>query len=302
MDISIWPAMEQPWQEILKTAIHADRTGWNGVFVSDHFMPDGAISGGPRSEAWTSLTAIAARTEQARVGVLVSANTFRHPALVANMASTVDYISAGRFVLGLGAGWQANEHEAYGVELPAPPERLSMLEEACQVLTSLFSKERTNFSGKHYHLVDAPMEPKPLQSPLPLLIGGSGERVLLRIVAQYADHWNSWGMPDVIRARRAVLERHCDVIGRDINEIRISAQVPVFLEEDPSRLRDLRAKEHPLGAAIGPPAQLTEIFAEYSDLGLDEFVLQDRSLAPDAEGRRAVMDRFAAEVAAPFRR
>ena len=126
----------------------------------------------------------------------MTGNTYRHPAVLAKMAATVDHICEGRLVLGLGAGWQVNEHEAYGIGLPSVPDRLARLDEACQVIRMLHSQQRSHFDGRFYRLVDAPCEPKPLQQPLPLLVGGSGEKVTMRIAALYADEWNCWGLPD----------------------------------------------------------------------------------------------------------
>ena len=301
MRFSIWLATEQPVDDLLGTAAHAERTGWDGIYVSDHFMPDGPRSSVPRLEGWTTIAAIAAVVPRVRVGVLVTGNTYRHPAVLANMAATLDRLSGGRHVLGLGAGWQVNEHEAYGIELPPVPERLERLDEACQVVRLLHTNERSDFDGRHYRLVDAPCEPKPLRSPLPLLLGVSGERIGLRIAAARADEWNCWGLPDEIAAKSAVLDRHCEAIGRDPATIARSAQALVQMSDDPEQLERWRADSAPVPRLIGTPAELADLLAAYAAVGLDEFVVSDRTLGANGEQRRAAMDRFQREVAAATR-
>ncbi len=301
MRLSIWPGTDHPFGELVATARHASQTGWDGIWLADHFMPDtpdGTRPLTPRLEAWTTLAALATLAEGLRVGVLVSGNTYRHPAIVAKMATTVDVISGGRHVLGIGSGWQVNEHDAYGIELPSVPDRLDRLEEACAVISSLLRNERTNFEGRHYHLVDAPCEPKPVAGGLgvPLLVGGGGERVTLRIAACYADEWNTWGLPELIAHKRSVLERHCESIARDPASLEISAQVIVHLEDDPERRSELRARDMPMPAMIGTAAELAEIVADYRAMGLDELIVPDRSLGRTISERLEAMDRLKDEV------
>ena len=298
MRFSIWLATEQPAEELVETAAHAERTGWDGVYVADHFMPDGERSSTPRLEAWTTISAVAAVVPRVRIGVLVSGNTYRHPAVLANMSATVDRLSGGRHVLGLGAGWQVNEHEAYGIDLPPAAERLERLDEACEVIRLLHTEPRSNFEGRHYRLVDAPCEPKPVQSPLPLLVGVSGERLGLRVAAKWADEWNCWGLPEEIAAKSAVLDRHCEAIGRDPASIRRSAQALVLMSEDAGQLAEWRATDAPVARMIGTPSELAEVIAAYAAAGVDEFVVSDRTLGAAGTERRAAMDRFIADVAA----
>src|SRR5205823_5649733 len=148
------------------------------------------------------------------------------------MATQVDIISNGRFVLGLGAGWQENEHRAYGIPYYTPGERLGRLNEACQIIRGLFQNERTTFKGRYYQVEDAPLSPKPVQQPLPLLIGGGGEKVTLRIAARHADEWNTWGTPETLGRKMAILDEHCATEGRDPKEIRRSAQALFFLDAE----------------------------------------------------------------------
>jgi alkanesulfonate monooxygenase SsuD/methylene tetrahydromethanopterin reductase-like flavin-dependent oxidoreductase (luciferase family) len=219
---------------------------FESVWSGDHFY----ATGGPdltvgRFEAWTLLTAVAQATQRLRVGVLVSAMVNRHPAVVANMAATVDAISNGRFELGLGAGWKTEEFAPYGIKLGTIEERFDRFEEGLQVIDSLLTKELTNFDGRYYQLTDARCEPKPIQSPRPpFTMGGYGERRTLPLVARFADHWNfppthrgegpgGARLPETIRHRnldalnraKEVLAAECQEIGRDMSEIRISTTV-----------------------------------------------------------------------------
>jgi F420-dependent oxidoreductase-like protein len=297
MRLSIWLGTEQPSDELLASAEHAGRTGWDGIWVADHFMPNGERSSTPRLEAWTTIAAIAARVDRVRVGVLVTGNTYRHPAVLAKMAATVDHICGGRLVLGMGAGWQVNEHEAYGIALPAVGERLARLDEACQVIRLLHSEDRSNFEGRYYRLVDAPCEPKPVQRPLPLLIGGGGEKLTMRIAARHADEWNCWGLPDLMAHKAEVLEHHCLEVGRDPASIRHSAQAVVLMSDDAAQLEAWRSAESGLPRIIGTASQVAEVIARYGEVGVDEFVVPDHSLGRDAGEKRENMDRFVDAVA-----
>jgi F420-dependent oxidoreductase-like protein len=295
----IWIDTEQSWSEVAGTARHADATGWDGIYVEDHFMPNEQPAGlGPHLEAWTALGGIAAITERARLGVLVSGNTYRHPAILANMAATTDLISGGRLVLGLGAGWQVSEHEAYGLELFEPAERLRRLDEACEVIRLLLTEERSDFEGRYYHLADAPCEPKPAQAALPLLLGTSGEKVGMKIAARRADIWNCWGTPKTMEHKLEVLDAHCEAVGRDPGTLERSTQALVLISEDPAQLASWRA-ETTYPALIGTPAEIGAALADYQRLGIDEFVVSDTTLGRDVTERREGMDRFLTEVAAP---
>ena len=297
MRLSTWLGTGQTWDELLGSADHAQRSGWDGVWVADHFMPDGERSATPRLEAWTTIAAVAACVDRVRVGLLVTGNTYRHPAVLAKMAATVDHVSEGRLVLGLGAGWQVNEHEAYGIELPATAERLARLDEACQVIRLLHSQERSNFEGRFYRLVDAPCEPKPVQRPLPLLVGGGGEKTTMRIAARYADEWNCWALPDLMAHKSKVLEHHCLEIGRDPASIRRSAQALVFMSYDVEQLKRWRSDRSALPRIVGTPSEVAEVIGRYAEMGVDEFIVSDQSLGRDAGEKRDNMDRFLNEVA-----
>ncbi len=199
------------------------------AWLFDHFLPLGPDSTGPCLEGWTLLAAYAAQTERLRVGLMVTGNTYRHPAVLANMAATVDIISHGRLDFGIGAGWNEIEHGWYGIPLYTAGERIARLGEACEVIRLLWTQTVSSFDGKYYQLKDARCEPKPVQQPYPpFVIGGGGERKTLRVVAQYASVWNMAGGPvEVFQHKSAVLDEHCRTIGRDPAEIARSVQVPV---------------------------------------------------------------------------
>lgn len=216
------------WSDMLAIWKAADdidvfESGW----TFDHFYPIFSDPTGPCLEGWVTLTALAQATTRLRVGVLVTGIHYRHPAVLANMASTLDIVSGGRLELGIGAGWNEEESGAYGIELGSITERFDRFEEACQVLKGLLTQETTTFDGKFYQLVDARNEPKGPQRPHPpICIGGSGEKRTLRITAQYADHWNFvGGTPQEFARKRDVLAAHCADVGRDPKDITLSAHI-----------------------------------------------------------------------------
>ena len=220
MKFSAWLSASTPWPDLLDEFRHAERTGWDGAWIADHFMPNAENNLGPVQEAWTTLAALGALVPRLRLGTMVSCNTYRHPAVLAKEVAQVDVITGGRVVLGIGAGWQENEHAAYGITLGSPRERSDRLEEAVQIIRSLFDNERTDFHGKYYQLTDAPLAPKPVQAHLPILVGGGGEQRTLRTVARYADEWNSGASPEVFAAKLKVLAEHCEKAGRDPKSVR----------------------------------------------------------------------------------
>lgn len=212
--LAVWKAADE---------IEVFESGW----TFDHFYPIFSDPTGPCLEGWTTLTALAQATTRLRLGTLVTGIHHRHPAVLANMAATLDVISGGRLELGIGAGWNEEESGAYGIELGSIRERLDRLEEACQVLIGLLSQETTDFHGRYYRLTQARNEPKGPQRPHPpICIGGNGERRTLRITAKYAQHWNfPGGSPAEFARKRDVLAAHCADVGRDPKEILLSAHI-----------------------------------------------------------------------------
>lgn len=219
--MTTWDAMVEVWQAADR--IELFESAWN----FDHFEP---ILGQPRSgpclEGWTTLAALAALTSRIRVGCMVTGMPYRHPAVLANMAATVDRISGGRLELGLGAGWNQAEADAYGIELPGLKERFDRFDEGCEVIVRLLSEPQVDFAGEHFQLAGAYCEPKGVQQPHPpITIGGDGPRRTLRAVARHAQRWNTpFTSPDALAASIEILHGHCADIGRDPSEITITAQ------------------------------------------------------------------------------
>jgi alkanesulfonate monooxygenase SsuD/methylene tetrahydromethanopterin reductase-like flavin-dependent oxidoreductase (luciferase family) len=205
------------------------------------------------------------------------------------MATTVDHVSGGRLVLGIGAAWQENEHTAYGVAFPPIAERLALLEESCLALRSLFRHASTTLAGRHVRLRDAILEPKPLQERLPLLVGGAGERVTLRIAAHHADVWNAWGSPETMRRKNTVLDRHCARIERDPRSIRRSAAAFFHLTDDRDEAARLRGGRMPCVA--GNADEIRAAIAAYAAAGVDEIVVPDFAWGRGA-ARLAALDRL----------
>lgn len=301
MRFSVWTSTNQPWTEVLATARHAAATGWDGIWVADHFMgnePGPTPADVPTLEAGSVVAGLGAAVDRVRIGTLVYGNTYRHPAVLANMAATADQVSGGRFVLGIGAGWQVNEHEQYGIALPPVGERVDRFEEAVQIVRSLLAEPRTTFAGRHYRVTDALCEPKPVQQPLPILVGCKGDR-MLGITARFADEWNMWGLPDVIAERSAVLDAACEAAGRDPGAVARSAQALLFFTEtdaDAERLTD----SLPRPVLAGTVERLRDVVAAYAEAGVDELIVPDFTLG-SGSGKRDALDRFAEEVAPAFR-
>ena len=278
---------------------------WASVF--DHFLPIQTDPDGPCFEGLTLLAALAAQTTRIRCGIIVLGVTYRHPAVLANMAATIDHVSGGRLELGLGAAWYQLEHEQYGIPFPRIGARMDMLDEACRVLRSLWTEERTTFDGRHYRLREARCEPKPLQERLPLWIGGSGERRTLRIVAEHADGWNTFASSvDEYRHKLEVLEQHCADVGRDPASIRKQLVFRAVLGEDEAEARErLREREALLGAgseemrggfAVSTPEQFTETVRPYLELGVEDVLVFAR---PPVDLR--TLELFARQVAPALR-
>jgi F420-dependent oxidoreductase-like protein len=298
---SIWPTTAQPWSGVVEVTRHAEATGWDGVYVADHFMGVGDVAGGPTTptlEGTAALAALAQATERLRLGSLVFSVTYRHPAVLAKWAATVDHVSGGRLLLGIGAGWQENEHAQYGIELGPRRTRLERFEEACQVIVGLLRDDVTKIDGEHYVVSDAIAEPKPVQRPLPILIGGKGDR-MMAVVARHADAWNMWGLPDAIAERAAVLDARCTEFGRDPGSVTRSCQALWFITDDVARAERMIAGA-PMPGIGGPPERLAEVVAGWRDVGVDEVIVPDFTLGTGTE-RLDRMDTIINHIAAPFR-
>jgi alkanesulfonate monooxygenase SsuD/methylene tetrahydromethanopterin reductase-like flavin-dependent oxidoreductase (luciferase family) len=276
---------------MLALAQQADQAGWHAVYACDHFMPHdpaGQAVDGPVLECWTVLAALAARTASTALGSLVLGNTYRHPAVVANMAATLDQVSNGRLVLGIGAGWQPNEHTAYGIPLPPPRDRIAALDEACAVIRSLLSQQRSAATGPVYQLRDAPCDPKPL-SRLTLLVGGRG-RGLMRVAARHADVWHTWADPGEFARKNAVLDALCQDIGRRPSDVARACGGTVTV-------RTGRGSEHAAGESEvqGTPQEVLFQLLAFRDAGASEFIVCDDSQLP-AERALAQIETLTATV------
>lgn len=231
-----YDAITTVWRE-------AERTpAFESAWLFDHFNPIQGELDGPCLEGWTLLAALAAQTSRLRLGLMVAGNTYRHPAVHAHMAATVDVISNGRLEFGVGAGWNEYEHASMGIPLHQPGERIRRLGEACEITRRLFTQPLTTFDGRYYQLKEARLAPKPIQKPYPpFVIGGGGEQLTLRVVARYADIWNFSGAdPETFRHKIQVLHEHCAEIGRDPSEIELSVQVRPTYDDLPATVETLK--------------------------------------------------------------
>ena len=301
MRFSVWPSLSQPWADVADVARHAEATGWDGVYVADHFMGDGSAFGAattPMHEATAVLSALAVATERVRLGSLVFGITYRHPAVLANWAVTTDHVSNGRLVLGVGAGWQINEHEQYGIELGRPGVRIDRFDESLQVLTGLLRTPATTVAGEHYQLTEALCEPKPVQDPLPILIGGKGDR-MMELVARFADEWNMWSVADTFAERSAALDAACATIDRDPGAITRSTQALWFFGDD-ATVDGLIEQVSPRPAVGGSVERMIDAVGAWRDAGVDEVIVPDFTLGTGAE-RRERYDTIIEAVAPAFR-
>jgi len=301
------PSLEdlmQLWQD-------AETWGYDTMWLNDHFMQFGKEDG-PAYDAWTLLAALAGKTSRVRLGVLVTDNLFRNPAVLTKMATTVDILSKGRLEMGVGGGWFQREHEAYGLLFPSSKERIERLDEALQVIKALWTQETANFSGKYYQLVNAPFAPKPVQKPYPpITIGGQGEKWTFPLVARYADKWSmpAGFTPEKMAGKIRQLEKVCEKEKRDCKGMDKSYQT--FLVFSPERAKiDLAVQqltryykgmtpdEARKTIIAGTSAdELKKQIQAFIDVGVTNFVFTVRSQPYDREG----LKRFAHEVMPAFR-
>lgn len=290
------PQQHGSWQDIVTLWREIDTLGFDSAWVFDHFLPIFSDPTGPCLEGWTALSALAMVTQKVRIGVMVTGNTYRHPAVLAKMATTLDIVSNGRLNLGVGAGWFALEHQTFGIPFPPLAERLQRLDEALTVIKRLWSEERVTFTGKHYQLHEALLNPRPIQRPHPLVtVGATGEQKALRIVAQHADMWNAFGSPEVFRHKIAVLFEHCRKIGRDPDTIEKSVLLEITFTEDAETKRKALGNQQ-RGMLAGTLSDMRQQIETYVAVGVTHIIL---SLSAPYD--MTLVRRFAAEVIPAFR-
>ena len=250
-------------------------------------------------EVWSTLAGLAAATERITLGSLVCSMTYRHPAVLASAAVTCDHISNGRFILGVGAGWQENEHRAYGFELGDLKTRSDRLEDGCRAIRGLLENESWSMRSQHLDFVDAPRYPKPVGGRLPLLVGGKGERRTLRTAALYADWWNAWADAETLRHKRQVLRQHCEDVGRDPDEVRCSTQAFLCLSEDPAVQREFIARAGRRPVLMGSVEAVTDQVGQLRNAGAQELIIPDWTY--DTLSRRDnEFDQFVSDIAPAF--
>jgi F420-dependent oxidoreductase-like protein len=289
----LWPQTNS-WSLLRDAAVRADRAGLDSLWTWDHLM---AIVGPweqPILEGWTTLAALASLTERATLGLMVGANTFRNPGLTAKLATTLDHVSGGRAVLGIGGAWFGREHDGYGIDFGSGfGERLDRLDESVSLIRRLLDGERIDdHSGRFYRMHDALVEPRPVQARLPILIGGSGPQKTLRTTARYADAWNTGGTLEQLRKKDATLRERCAEVGRNPDEIERTSSVWMTIRDDPKEARrvlaaNAAANGDSLGedddtAYLGSPEKIADELRPIVELGFGHVIVD--AMAPyDAE-------------------
>jgi len=293
------------WPALREAVLAAERAGFDSIWVDDHLLTDEGPWDDPKFEGWTTLAALAPLTRRATLGLLVGANTLRNPGLTAKIVTTLDHVSGGRAILGIGAGWFRREHEAFGFDFgTSMGERLDRLEESIGLIRRLLAGERFSHAGRCYAFDDALVSPRPLQERLPILIGGSGRTKTLRTVARHADIWNAYGTPAAIAEADAVLREHCAVVGRDDREIERSVTQNVVIRESRAAAEAayelVRATHHPqpdedLLDAGGTVEEVAATLRGYAEIGVghsiwifrDPFDLETMSHLAEVRARLA---------------
>jgi F420-dependent oxidoreductase-like protein len=278
------PPQNTTFAEMRDTWKLIDQLGYDTAWTFDHFFPILSDPSGPCFEGWVSLTALMAATSHVKAGILVTGNTYRNPAVLASMGKTLDHASDGRLIMGIGAGWFEQEHTAYDVPFYTVGERIRRLDEACEIIKRLWTEKQVNFGGRYYHIKDAYCEPKPVQKPHPpIMIGGGGEKLTLRVVAKHADIWNTFGPPQVFRDKLSVLRAHCKAVGRNIDEIEVSwagsAAITQSREQKEavvqaiSKVFGRSPEDVEPGLLIGSAEEIRDRIAKLIEAGVTHFIL-----------------------------
>ena len=281
------------WADLRDACLAAEAAGWDTIWVDDHLLADEGPETDAKLEGWATLAALSTLTIRARLGLLVGANTFRNPGLTAKLATTIDHLSDGRSILGLGGGWFEREHDAFGIDFGAGfGDRLDRLDEAVGLIRRLLDGERFDHEGRHYTMRDTLAAPLPVQDRLPILIGGSGPTKTLRTTARYADLWNGFGPPERIKAVGDTLHERCDEIGRPFDAIERTVTAHIVIRdtrEAAAAAWDETARRHGIVGRVGadgtsrgltvggPPADVDAYLDGYRDLGVAEVMFVFRA-------------------------
>lgn len=296
----------EKYEAMTRVGKEAERLGFDSIWVYDHFhtVPTPEIEA--CFEAWTIMAALARDTSTVKLGQMVTCNGYRNPALLAKLASTVDVLSHGRLICGLGAGWYEHEWRAYGYGFPDIPNRMRAFKEACEIIVRMWTEEKASFKGQYYTIDGAINEPKGVQTPhIPLWLGGGGEQVTLKLVAQWANGCNfGGGQIETVSHKLDVLRQHCQTLNRDYNTITRSTSLNVFLleagQDAETATAQVRGKtsyaDFTRDAFVGTPAQLTEHIEKLAALGIDYLITYFHRVAYD----HTMLQRFASDVMPKF--
>jgi alkanesulfonate monooxygenase SsuD/methylene tetrahydromethanopterin reductase-like flavin-dependent oxidoreductase (luciferase family) len=281
--LQMW-SQQTSWPAFRDTALAAEQAGWDSIWTWDHLL---AIFGPweqPIFEGWSVLMGLGPLTSRVRLGLMVGANTFRYPAHTAKLATTLDHLSNGRAILGIGGAWFEREHEAYGIPFGSGfGERLDRLDESVMLMRRLLDGERFSHGGPAYPMSDSLVAPRPIQSHLPILVGGSGPRKTLRTVARRADGWNTSGTVEEVRGKLDILSEHCSDVGRDITRIEKTVSFPTILRDDPAAAtaayEALLAHNEAPNAGPGPvlacsPAEAADQIRPYQEMGFETVIVR----------------------------
>lgn len=286
---------DELFERVVEYATIAEETGFSSLWVMDHFYQLPALGGEsqPMLEGYTLLGALAARTQRIQLGTLVTGVTYRNPAMLAKIVTTLDVISRGRAALGIGAAWHDVEHEALGFEFPSVRDRMDRLEEAVQICRAMFTEDAPSFEGKHYSIKNARNLPRPIRpGGPPIMIGGGGEKRTLKLVAQYADMCNITGDAEMTRHKIDVIARHCKDVGREPSEIKITRMATLMLTSSPEETASTRefvtsaaGEEAARGFHIGQEDEVLQQVTEIADAGVDELIFNMPMSDPESVRR-----------------
>jgi alkanesulfonate monooxygenase SsuD/methylene tetrahydromethanopterin reductase-like flavin-dependent oxidoreductase (luciferase family) len=281
------------WPALRDACLAAEGAGWESLWIDDHLLADEGDPDDPKLEGWSTLAGLAVLTPKPRLGLLVGANTFRNPGLTAKLATTLDHVSSGRAVLGLGGGWFEREHDAFGLDFGSGfGERLDRLDESVGLIRRLLDGERVTHDGRFYAMHDALCAPLPVQPRLPILIGGSGPTKTLRTTARYADLWNGYGAPEKIAATSEVLRQRCAEVGRPFEDIERTVTVDAVVRDTAKAAESAwaeTARIHGIGDRVddngsergltigGSPSEVADYVARLEALGIGEVIFTFRA-------------------------